>query len=128
MADDKPPIVIVPLAPAEGTVVPHQAPGGISTIDALLETLTSKLTQILTHHQASPFHAENFAPPIAVKLDDRNYGLWSQVVEMYISGKDKLGYINGDFPPTLPTDPNFRKWKTDDSTVKDGSSISWIRR
>ncbi|KAK3405243.1 hypothetical protein EUGRSUZ_K01505 [Eucalyptus grandis] len=118
MADDKPPIEIVPPALAEGIVVPHQALGGISTTDALLESLTSKLTQILSHHQASPSHAENSAPPIAVKLDGRNYGLWSQVIEMYISGKDKLGYINGDFPTPLPTDPNFRKWKTDDSIVK----------
>ncbi|XP_056173921.1 uncharacterized protein LOC130139942 [Syzygium oleosum] len=38
---------------------------------------------------------------------------------MYITGKDKLGYINGDFPQPLPTDPGFRKWKTEDSTVKE---------
>ncbi|GAV58088.1 UBN2_3 domain-containing protein, partial [Cephalotus follicularis] len=50
--------------------------------------------------------------------DGNNYGLWSQVVEMYISGKDKLGYINGDLPPPSPTDPGFRKWKTEDSTVR----------
>ncbi|GAV80587.1 UBN2_3 domain-containing protein [Cephalotus follicularis] len=37
---------------------------------------------------------------------------------MYISGKDKLGYINGDLPPPSPTDPGFRKWKTEDSTIR----------
>ncbi|KAK2632435.1 hypothetical protein EUGRSUZ_L01554, partial [Eucalyptus grandis] len=37
---------------------------------------------------------------------------------MYISGNDKFGYINGDFPPPLPIDHNFRNWKTDDNTVK----------
>ncbi|KAL6323471.1 hypothetical protein AAG906_039043 [Vitis piasezkii] len=32
---------------------------------------------------------------MGIKLDGTNYALWSQVVEMYILGKDKLGYING---------------------------------
>ena len=36
--------------------------------------------------------------PLSIKLDGSNYGLWSHVVEMYILGKDKLGYINGDYP------------------------------
>ncbi|KAK6914979.1 Retrotransposon Copia-like, N-terminal [Dillenia turbinata] len=51
------------------------------------------LSQIL----APPSH-EPVVAPIGIKLDDTNYGLWSQVVEMYISGKDKLGYINGNLP------------------------------
>ena len=42
----------------------------------------------------------------------------SQVVEMYISGTNKLGYINGDLLEPLPTDPQFWKWKTKDLTVK----------
>lgn len=50
------------------------------------------------------------ATPIGIKLDGTNYALWSQVVEMYISGRDKLGYINGDLPPPEQTDPMFKKW------------------
>ncbi|XP_056167392.1 uncharacterized protein LOC130138180 [Syzygium oleosum] len=47
-------------------------------------------------------------------------GEWDNlgVVEMYVSGKDKLGYLNSDSPEPPPTDPFFRQWKTDDSTVK----------
>ncbi|XP_073123023.1 uncharacterized protein [Henckelia pumila] len=56
--------------------------------------------------------------PISIKLDGSNYGLWSQVVEMYISGKDKLGYINGDQPQPPENDPSFRKWRTENATVK----------
>ena len=35
---------------------------------------------------------------ISIKLDGSNNALWSQVVEMFIYGRDKLGYINGDLP------------------------------
>jgi len=38
---------------------------------------------------------------------------------MYISGKDKLGYINGDIHQPPPTDPSFRKWCTDNAIVKE---------
>lgn len=37
---------------------------------------------------------------------------------MYISGKDKLGYINGDLPQPPPTDPTFRRWRTDNTILK----------
>ena len=37
---------------------------------------------------------------------------------MYISGKDKLGYINGDIPQPHSTNPTFRKWRTDNAIVK----------
>ena len=56
--------------------------------------------------------------PLNIKLDSSNYGLWFQVVEMYILGKDKLGYINGDYPQLSETDPSFRKWRTENSMVK----------
>ncbi|RVW31281.1 hypothetical protein CK203_100340 [Vitis vinifera] len=42
----------------------------------------------------------------------------SQVFEMYISGKDKLGYINGDIPQPPSTNPTFRKWRTNNAIVK----------
>ena len=55
---------------------------------------------------------------IGIKLDGMNYGLWSQIVEMYILGKDKLGYINGDLPQPKPNDPTFKKWRIENSMVK----------
>jgi hypothetical protein len=39
-------------------------------------------------------------------------------MEMYISGRDKLGYINGDLSQPTPTDPMFRQWRTENSIVK----------
>ena len=38
---------------------------------------------------------------------------------MYISGKDKLGYINGDSPQPPETNPSFRRWRTENAIVKE---------
>lgn len=37
---------------------------------------------------------------------------------MYISDKDKLGFINGDIVQPPPNDPSFRKWRTYNAIVK----------
>ncbi|XP_073112977.1 uncharacterized protein [Elaeis guineensis] len=39
-------------------------------------------------------------------------------MEMYISGKDKLGYIKGDLPQPHEIDPSFRKWRIENAVVK----------
>ncbi|MCI04263.1 hypothetical protein A2U01_0025309, partial [Trifolium medium] len=86
-----------------------------------MEDLTSRMTQVLTQNQTQTHTTNNdssAAAQIGIKLDGSNYPLWSQIVEMYISGKDKLGYINGDLPQPLSTDPGFRKWRTENAIVK----------
>ena len=55
---------------------------------------------------------------MGIKLDDNNYALCFQVIEMYIAGKDKLGYILGDTPQPEPIDPAFQKWRTKNIVVK----------
>ncbi|KAL6330440.1 hypothetical protein AAG906_040370 [Vitis piasezkii] len=55
---------------------------------------------------------------IIIKLDGSHYALWSQVVEMFISERDKLGYINGDLPQPASTDPLFRIWRIENTIVK----------
>jgi len=37
---------------------------------------------------------------------------------MYISGKDKLGYINVDFPQPPETDLTFRRWRIENAIIK----------
>ncbi|XP_075473306.1 uncharacterized protein LOC142504306 [Primulina tabacum] len=87
--------------------------------DSSLEDWTTKITEALNKVQISPQTPSNFSnAPIGIKLDGSNYALWSQVVEMYISGKDKLGYITGDSEQPLETDPSFRKWRTENAIVK----------
>ncbi|KAK0592717.1 hypothetical protein LWI29_024180 [Acer saccharum] len=89
---------------------------------SILTELTNRMAEVLTKASTpTPTPTLTFdtsAALIGTKLDGTNYALWSQVVEMYISGKDKLGYINGDFPQPLQTDPSFKKWRTDNAIVK----------
>ncbi|KAJ0007959.1 hypothetical protein Pint_30762 [Pistacia integerrima] len=87
--------------------------------ESTLDDWTTKITEALTKvHTSSQTSSNSSNAPIGIKLGDSNYALWSQVVEMYISGKDKLGYIIGDSPQPLETDPFFRKWRTENAIVK----------
>lgn len=70
-----------------------EEPGDPSSI---LTKLTTKIVEVLTITQPHTPAIETSAALIGIKLDGTNYALWSQIVEMYISGKEKLGYINGD--------------------------------
>ena len=65
-----------------------------------------KMAEVM--NKASTPNAAVDTVPIGIKLDGSNYALWSQVVEMFISKRDKLGYINDDLPQPDPTNPFFR--------------------
>jgi len=66
----------------------------------------------------NPPQTKHPAAQIGIKLNGTNYAIWSQIMEMYISRRDKLGYINGDLSQPTPTDPMFRQWRTENSIVK----------
>ena len=89
-----------------------------SQSDSMFTELTTKIIEALSKVQTSSLSTEPPAALISVKLDDTNYALWSQVVEMYILSKDKLGYVNSDFPQPPSTNPSFCKWHTDNTIVK----------
>lgn len=91
---------------------------GESPSSSILSKLTAKMAEVLSKTSVPTQVTDMATAPIGIKLDGNNYALWSQVVEMYIAGKDKLGYINGDLPQPSPTDPTFRKWRTDNAIVK----------
>ena len=72
---------------------------GEKTSVAILDELIMKMQQVLIQTQTSTHpNSDNYGIQIGIKLDGQNYALCSQVMEMYIVGKDKLGYILGDFP------------------------------
>ena len=90
-----------------------------ATSSSILAELTTKMTEVLNRASApSQIGSDHTVAPIGIKLDGSNYPLWSQVVKMYISGKDKLGYINGDLLQPPQTDPTSRRWRTDNAIVK----------
>lgn len=91
-----------------------------SSASSILFELTEKMVEVLSKTSAPTLTTDMSTPPIGIKLDGTNYTMWSQVVEMYIASKDKLGYINGDLPQPPSTDPTFRKWRTDNAIVKVG--------
>ncbi|KAG6650061.1 hypothetical protein CIPAW_06G017400 [Carya illinoinensis] len=87
--------------------------------ETILDNLTLKMTEVLRRAQSSSSPiTDSPMVPISIRLDGSNNGLWSQVVEMYISRKDKLGYINEDYHPSPETDPSFCKWHTENAMVK----------
>ena len=91
-------------------LIEQEQPNTATTLD----NLTMRMAQIVTQNQTqtSSVIYDIVVVPIGIKLDGTNYALWSQIMEMYISGKDKLGYINGDLPPLEPNDLHFRRWRT----------------
>lgn len=93
-----------------------------STTPTTLDDLTTRMTQFFQQNQnlnqpvVSSYDVATSS--VGTKLDGTNYGLWSQVLEMFISGRDKLGYINGDLSEPAATDPAFRRWRTENAIVK----------
>jgi len=73
---------------------------------SMLTTLTHQMTEALSKVQTVTMSTENLTALIGIKLDGSNYALWFQVVEIYISGKDKLDLSMAIFPnrrrPTHP--------------------------
>ncbi|XP_075074367.1 uncharacterized protein LOC142161973 [Nicotiana tabacum] len=76
--------------------------------NSVLIDLTSRISQMLSQTPTITSH-ERRAALIGIKLNDTNYGIWSQVVEIY---------INGDLPQPFETNHCFRKWIIENSVVK----------
>ncbi|XP_078165548.1 uncharacterized protein LOC144560258 [Carex rostrata] len=95
-------------------------------IEKLTQLLTLQQNQLITMQQTSqtptpppqPNHSETTLHPniVPIKLDGKNYSLWSQAVRMYLKAREKLKHIT-DSPPTA-TDPLFNRWDIEDTVVK----------
>ncbi|KAM1737749.1 hypothetical protein ACFX12_015928 [Malus domestica] len=70
------------------------------------------VTQIV-HHDSS-----TASIGIDIKLNGANYGVWYQIVEMFVVGKDKLGYLFGSNPQPPIDDLTFTKWRMENAIVK----------
>ena len=71
--------------------------------------------------------------PTGITLDDSNFPLWSQLMEMRIGARNKSGYITGKTPkPTNGDEKALETWMIDNNKVKswliDSMSPPLIRR
>lgn len=102
----------------------------VAMLEKLTQLITLQQSQILAIQQSSqqsliqtqsiPIINEGSVHPnpIDVKFDGTNYGLWSQSVELYVKGRERLKHITGEPPPPTEKDPLYKKWEVDDSVVK----------
>lgn len=67
------------------------------------------------------YHSDNSPFPTGVILDETNYSLWSQVMEMCIDARNKEGYLTGTVVKPPLGDPNYDTWVSDNHKVK-----SWL--
>lgn len=94
---------------------------GEATLSSILVELMNKMTKVLSYASApSQISFDHAVVPAGIKLDGNNYPLWSQMVEMYISGKDKQGYINGDLPQPPQIDLTFDFGRLTTPLLRDG--------
>ena len=70
---------------------PDSVASGEKSTATILNEITMRMQQAFSQTQTQT--STTLGHEISVKLDGTNYALWSQVMEMYIMGKDKLGYI-----------------------------------
>ena len=83
-----------------------------TTIGASTELIPTQ--QIIVHQDNSDF-------PTEIILDETNYSLWSQLMEMRISARNKAGYLTGEMKKPEYGDPNLGAWITENQRVK-----SWL--
>ncbi|KAK3038644.1 hypothetical protein RJ639_027307 [Escallonia herrerae] len=75
------------------------------------ETSETKSSPIVIQSEGSSFKA-------GMILNDTNYDLWSQIMEMHIAEKEKLSFIRGNSQPPTKEDDLYEKWYADNQKVK----------
>ncbi|KAK2979733.1 hypothetical protein RJ640_024706 [Escallonia rubra] len=75
------------------------------------DTSGTKSSPIVIQSEGSSFKA-------GIILDDTNYDLWSQIMEMHIAEKEKLSFIRGNSQPPTKEDDLYEKWYVDSQKVK----------
>ena len=55
------------------------------------------------------------------KLDGTNYSTWSQFVKLYVTRKEKLGYLTGEKKQPTISNPFFSTWVKENAML-----MSWL--
>ncbi|KAK2996779.1 hypothetical protein RJ639_025625 [Escallonia herrerae] len=61
--------------------------------------------------------SEGLSFKVGIILNDTNYDLWSQIMEMHIAEKEKLSFIRGNSQPPTKEDDLYEKWYADNQKV-----------
>ena len=72
---------------------------------SLMATTTGASTELIPTQQII-VHQDNYAFPTEIILDETNYSLWSQLMEMRIGALNKAGYLTGETKKPEYGDPN----------------------
>ncbi|CAL8997527.1 unnamed protein product [Prunus brigantina] len=92
--------------PEASLVLPH------SSSTSAAQPPTSSVPQIVT------IQNDNSALPTGVILNETNYALWSQLMEIRIATRGKLGYLTGSIAMPAEFAPTFDAWTTENLRVK----------
>jgi len=79
--------------------------------DSDSKTSGTKSAPIIIQSEGSSFNA-------GIVLDETNYDLWSQIMEMHIAEKEKLSFIRGNSQSPTKKDDGYEKWYADNQKVK----------
>ncbi|KAJ8647938.1 hypothetical protein MRB53_000961 [Persea americana] len=74
------------------------------------ETSGTKSAPIIIQSEGSSFKA-------GIILNETNYDLWSQIMEMHIAEKEKLSFIRGNSQVPSEKDDEYEKWYADNQKV-----------
>ena len=81
--------------------------------------------QVVVHQDNSPF-------PIGIILDVTNYILWSQLMEMWIGARNRMGYLTRETKKPALGDPNLGSRISENQKVKswliDSTSLTLMQR
>ncbi|CAB4308348.1 unnamed protein product [Prunus armeniaca] len=92
--------------PEASLVLPH------SSSTSAAQPPTSSVPQIVT------IQNDNSALPTRVILNETNYALWYQLMEIRIATRGKLGYLTGSIAMPAESATTFDAWTTENLQVK----------
>jgi len=75
-----------------------------------VEASSNKLGLIIIQSEGSSCNA-------GILLNETNYNIWSQIIEMHIAEKDNLSFICGTQTP-VEKEEGYKKWYADNQKVK----------
>ena len=82
--------------------------------------MTTENTFIVSHGTPTFIQTlqDNSSFPTGVILDDMNYPLWSQLMEMGIEARNKSSFLTGTMPKPPARDKALETWLIDNKRVK----------